>query len=236
MAHATRADRFAAGRHPAWRLLRAENAPLIPSFLGRVFVDENVGDIAESQLVGQRDDELFALGERLGEASYPKSARACLDDWSAPGVGWLRKYYPPGSDEPRYDATPAVEKAVAWVRGLRERSFVGTESRLSTRSSSCCANWCSACRPIAVRGSMNSNAVDARSLRLPGVYSASCDRMVDARTAGPKPIRYVDAGVRGQCGHARAEAESCPGIARRRGGCGGDGVGEWPSGGTDRAC
>jgi hypothetical protein len=117
---------------PAWRLLRADNAPLILSFLGEVFVEENVRDIAASQLISQLDDELFALNERLGEETYPKSARAYLDDWSAAEVGWLRKYYPPGSDEPHYDATPAVEKAVAWVRGLRDRSFVGTESRLNT--------------------------------------------------------------------------------------------------------
>jgi hypothetical protein len=117
---------------PAWRLLRADNAPLILSFLGRVFVEENVRDIAASQLISQLDDELFALNERLGDGTYPKAARAYLDDWSAPEAGWLRKYYPPGSDEPHYDATPAVEKAVAWVRRLRDRSFVGTESRLNT--------------------------------------------------------------------------------------------------------
>ncbi|BBX98159.1 DUF3375 domain-containing protein [Mycobacterium lacus] len=117
---------------PAWRLLRADNAPLILSFLGRVFVDENVRDIAVSRLASELDDELFALNEQLGEDGYPKSARAYLDDWSAPETGWLRKYYPQGSDEPHYDATPAVEKAVAWVRGLRDRSFVGTESRLNT--------------------------------------------------------------------------------------------------------
>ena len=34
--------------------------------------------------------------------------------------------------EPHFDATPAVEKALAWVQGLGERSFVGTESRLNT--------------------------------------------------------------------------------------------------------
>jgi hypothetical protein len=28
--------------------------------------------------------------------------------------------------------TPAVEKALTWVRGLQARSFVGTESRLNT--------------------------------------------------------------------------------------------------------
>lgn len=117
---------------PAWRLLRADNAPLILSFLGRVFVDDNVRDISSTQLEGLLDDELFALNERLGEATYPKSGKAYLDDWAGTDAGWLRKFYPPGSDEPHFDATPAVEKAVAWVRALRDRSFVGTESRLNT--------------------------------------------------------------------------------------------------------
>ena len=116
----------------AWRLLRADNAPLVLSFLGQVFVDDNVREISASQLVGRLDDELFALNERLGEGTYPKSAKAYLDDWAAPEAGWLRKFYPPGSDEPHYDATPAVERAVAWVRTLGDRSFVGTESRLNT--------------------------------------------------------------------------------------------------------
>jgi hypothetical protein len=118
--------------NPAWRLLRADNAPLVLSFLGRVFVEDNVRDISASQLINRLDDELYALNERLGEGTYPKSAKAYLDDWAAPDAGWLRKFYPPDSDEPHYDATPAVERAVAWVRNLRDRSFVGTESRLNT--------------------------------------------------------------------------------------------------------
>ena len=116
----------------AWRLLRADNAPLILSFLGRVFVEDNVREMSSSQLIALLDDELYALNERLGADTHPKSAKAYLDDWSAGEVGWLRKYYVSGSDEPHYDATPAVERAVGWVDSLRERSFVGTESRLNT--------------------------------------------------------------------------------------------------------
>jgi len=118
--------------HPAWRLLRAENAPFILGFLGRVFIEDNVRSIAATELVSRLDDELYALNRRLGDGTFPKQAKAYLDDWSASGVGWLRKYYPPNSDEAHYDATPAVEKAYAWATGLREREFVGTESRLNT--------------------------------------------------------------------------------------------------------
>jgi hypothetical protein len=117
---------------PAWRLLRAENAPLVLSFLHQVFVTENVRSIPATELASRLDDELYALNERLGERTFPKRAKAYLDDWAAPETGWLRKYYPEGTDEPHFDATPAVEKALQWVQALREREFVGTESRLNT--------------------------------------------------------------------------------------------------------
>jgi Protein of unknown function (DUF3375) len=120
------------GNNPAWRLLRADNASLILGFLRKVFVDDNVRAISATELIGRLDDELYALHARLGDGVFPKSAKAYLDDWSAPQHGWLRKYYPPGSDEAHFDATPAVEKALAWVASLRARPFVGTESRLNT--------------------------------------------------------------------------------------------------------
>lgn len=120
-------------RHsPAWRLLRADHAPLVLSFLGRVFVAQNVRSIPLAQLTDLLEDELYALNDRLGEGTFPKSAKAYLDDWATPATGWLRVYYPVGSDQPQVDATPAVEKALGWVASARVRSFVGTESRLQT--------------------------------------------------------------------------------------------------------
>ncbi len=116
---------------PAWRLVRADSAPLVLSFLYRVFVADNVRSIAATELASRLDDELYALNER-SPRSFPKSARAYLDDWASPESGWLRKYYIEGTDEPWFDATPAAEKALQWVRGLGERDFVGTESRLNT--------------------------------------------------------------------------------------------------------
>ncbi|HLQ54281.1 MAG TPA: DUF3375 domain-containing protein [Streptosporangiaceae bacterium] len=118
---------------PAWRLLRADNAPLVLSFLHRVFVTDNVRSISATQLASRLDDELYALNQRdseRGGRTFPKQAKAYLDDWAAAEAGWLRKYYPEGTDEPHYDATPAVEKALHWIQSLHEREFVGTESRL----------------------------------------------------------------------------------------------------------
>jgi len=119
---------------PAWRLLRADNAPLVLSFLHRVFVADNLRSISAAELVSRLDDELYAINQRESERGgrrFPKSAKAYLDDWAAAEAGWLRKYYPDGTDEPHYDATPAVEKALQWIESLREREFVGTESRLN---------------------------------------------------------------------------------------------------------
>jgi Protein of unknown function (DUF3375) len=123
------------GHSPAWRLLRAENSPLILSFLHQVFVEGNVRSIAATELASRLDDELYALNERIadeGQPRFPKPAKAYLDDWAAPEAGWLRKFYPENSDEPHFDATPAVERALQWVQALGERPFVGTESRLNT--------------------------------------------------------------------------------------------------------
>ena len=118
--------------HPAWRLLRSDHAPLVASFLHRVFIEPNVRVMPAADLAEALEDELYARRQQLGEESFPKSALAYLDDWAAPDKGWLRKFYRPGTDEPQFDLTPATEKAIAWLGQLAERSFVGTESRLLT--------------------------------------------------------------------------------------------------------
>ena len=56
---------------PAWRLLRADHAPLVLSFLHQVFVTENVRSIPAAELAGRLDDELYALNER-GEQDGPR--------------------------------------------------------------------------------------------------------------------------------------------------------------------
>jgi hypothetical protein len=118
--------------HPAWRLLRSDHASLVVSFLHRVFVVPNERVISAADLSEALEDELFALRDRLGADAYPKRALDYLNDWASPDKGWLRKFYRQGSDEPHFDLTPATEKAIVWLDGLTERSFVGTESRLLT--------------------------------------------------------------------------------------------------------
>lgn len=118
-------------RHPAWRMLRAQNAPLMLLFLGAHFIDGNRGATGAAELVSALDDHLFVI-HQVEPEKYPKNSVEYLDDWSTPERGILRRFYPAGSEEVHYDATPAFEKGYRWVDGLRARPFVGTESRLQT--------------------------------------------------------------------------------------------------------
>jgi hypothetical protein len=118
--------------HPAWRLLGAQHAPLIVSVLDRYFVEPNVRTMPRAELVARVEDDLFRLREELGDDVFPRPAAHYLDEWASDDKGWLRKYYPAGTDEPHYDITPATEKVIGWLAGLQERHFIGTESRLLT--------------------------------------------------------------------------------------------------------
>lgn len=118
--------------HPAWRLLCSPQAPLVASFFNRVFVEPNIRVMSQASLIEALEDELFQLHESYGPEKYPKTAQAYLNDWADNTKGWLRKYYPNDSDEPHFDLTPSAEKAIGWLSGLVDRSFIGTESRLLT--------------------------------------------------------------------------------------------------------
>jgi flagellar motility protein MotE (MotC chaperone) len=119
-------------KHPAWRLLAADHAPLIVSFLHDTFVRPNVRTLPQPELASRLDDYLYSLRADLGEDAFPKEAASYLDNWASDEHAWLRKYYPTNSDEPHFDITPATEKAIDWLTSLSQRQFVGTESRLMT--------------------------------------------------------------------------------------------------------
>ncbi len=118
--------------HPTLRLLAADNAPLIISFLFRIFIQPNQRALGQVELTTRLEDYLYHLREIYGEGKYPRTARQYLEDWAGGKTPFLRKYYTESSDEPEFDLTPATEKAVEWLQSLQERKFVGTESRLLT--------------------------------------------------------------------------------------------------------
>jgi flagellar motility protein MotE (MotC chaperone) len=117
--------------HPAWRLLAAEHAPLVLGFLDRAFLAPNVRALPGPDLVEVLDDHLYAL-RAADSAAFPKTPEAYVADWADPARGWLRRWYPAGSDVPHYAPTAAVEIAAAFVRSLGPREFLGTASRLLT--------------------------------------------------------------------------------------------------------
>jgi len=57
--------------HPAWRLLRAQHAPLVAGFLHRVFIVPNVRILSQADLVEALEDELFALRQQQGAELFP---------------------------------------------------------------------------------------------------------------------------------------------------------------------
>ncbi|QHK21869.1 DUF3375 family protein [Pseudarthrobacter psychrotolerans] len=118
--------------HAGWSLLRAQNAPLAVSFFMKAFTGPNERDIGRQELIDHLDDVLFGLREVFGPDKFPRPAGEYLDEWAAPERAWLRKYYVPGQDEPRYDLTAASEDVVRWVESLSGRDFVATQSRLTS--------------------------------------------------------------------------------------------------------
>ncbi|WP_367127873.1 DUF3375 domain-containing protein [Saccharothrix sp. HUAS TT1] len=118
-------------KHPAWRLLRADNAPLILGFLSTTFLQPNVRRMPGPDLVEALEAYLSDL-RRSQPDTYPRTAETYLAEWSDPRVGFLRRTVPAGSEHPYYEPTAAVELAAGFCRDLGPRRFVGTASRLLT--------------------------------------------------------------------------------------------------------
>ncbi len=111
-------------KHPAWRLLVADHAPLIVGFLFETFIEPNIRTMAEPDVTSRLDDYLYALRSELDDGAFPRPAKHYLDAWVSDEHAWLRKYYPADSGEPHFDLTPATERAIDWLASLEQRRFV----------------------------------------------------------------------------------------------------------------
>ena len=118
--------------HPAWRLLAADSAPLIIGFLHQAFVAPNLRAIAEDDLEEQLEDYLHDLRHSHGADRYPQSASDYLRHWADGEQAFVRRYFADRGDTAYFDLTPASEQAIRWLTELKQRAFVGTESRLLT--------------------------------------------------------------------------------------------------------
>ncbi len=111
------------------KLITADNAPLILSFLFQSF-KQNQGiyqsdTILEKELIAQLADHLYLINHE--ENLYPRQPKQYLTDWT--NAGFLRKY-PAKNDDFLYELTPATENAFKWIDSLDKKEFIGTESRL----------------------------------------------------------------------------------------------------------
>jgi len=117
--------------NPALRVISSESAPLVLSFFHKVFIEPNRRSIPHQELLSLLDDELFRLRESYGDDAHKMTAKQYLALW-CDNNAYLSKRYPDRGDEPVYDLTPSIAKAIEWLSDLKPKAFVGTESRLLT--------------------------------------------------------------------------------------------------------
>lgn len=113
--------------HPAWRLLCADQAPLLAAFFYREFLAAHRRGIETEEILQDLDLFLYDVSQQTGELAG-RTPQEYLDRWTE--QGWLRKYAWHGAWY--YDLTATAQKAVDWLVSLHQRAFVGTESRLHT--------------------------------------------------------------------------------------------------------
>ena len=113
-------------QQPTWKLLAADNAPLIAALLQSLLLD------AERQLpasllherLARELDELRAHGH-----SAPRTAQAYVAEWL--GAGWLERRFPEGVSEEMYELSTQAIGALRFLGSLDASRSVATESRLA---------------------------------------------------------------------------------------------------------
>lgn len=118
--------------HAAWKLLSADHAAFIASFLHTTFLRSNRRSISIADLIDELDQFLYIVRQKYPDEAPQRDARYYIESWSSPEVAWLSQRYTGRRDMPEVDLTPDTEKALRWLETLQPRTFVGTESRLLT--------------------------------------------------------------------------------------------------------
>jgi len=117
---------------PAIRLLNATvNAPFIIDFLQSQFKREPHLSIDHSDLLISLGSYVEDIREEFSEALKGEPDRY-LSDWCSNDTRWLKRYYEPGNDEPKYSLTAHTEDVLAFLDKVLDKDlgFVGTHSRL----------------------------------------------------------------------------------------------------------
>ncbi|NJO84809.1 MAG: DUF3375 family protein [Blastochloris sp.] len=118
--------KFELDNTPALRVLRQQHAALILSFLYQQFKQTQQLAVPYQQLADALDETREQINHEAPD-SFPRPAREYLDRWSKE-LGLLRIYH--DANNTLYaQLTPETERALRWLDELRERPFIGTESR-----------------------------------------------------------------------------------------------------------
>ena len=117
---------------PTVKLLRAKSAPLIISFLHQEFKARNLIVIPAYEVIAHLADYIENLDDRdiidMEGSDSLQLARRYINIWCNEDNRYLTRY-PNEQGEPMIELTTHTEKAFQWMEMLREREFVGTESR-----------------------------------------------------------------------------------------------------------
>ena len=116
-------------RHPAARLVRADQAAFALAFLHTAFKESGQAAVPE-ELLRTRLERWLAERREVESFAWERPAREYLEEWCTDDRAWLRKVHTGGGLEAAFELTSATEKALAWLESLRGQAFVGTESRL----------------------------------------------------------------------------------------------------------
>src|SRR5579883_2141674 len=127
---------------PGVRLLKAEHAALIISFLHRQFKREQRIAVPLPELVERLANTLEALNEQT-PGRYPRPAAAYLTEWADEHHHFIRITTPASSDTPFVELTAETERAIGGREELHAPPLVGTD-RASCTLFSCCMILCSA--------------------------------------------------------------------------------------------
>ena len=111
---------------PLWRLLAADNGPVVIGLL-QSHLYENERNLPASILFERLTRDLEEL--RAEGLDFPQTAQAYVAGWLS--AGYLERRFPSGATEEEYELSTATVEAIRFLSAVAEPHSTATESRLS---------------------------------------------------------------------------------------------------------
>lgn len=113
---------------PSIKLLKADHAALIISFLYRQFKSAQRLSLPLPELVEQLEGYLEYMNERE-PGRYARTAQTYITEWADEKHQFIRISAYGGGDAPLVELTADTERTISWLEEMHTQQFVGTESR-----------------------------------------------------------------------------------------------------------